>query len=82
MARHRRAFFLVVRRLPRSRWGQLTIAGAAGYAATQLLQDPIQHLMPRPSYFLEESIELVAALWLCLAAWQLARTPTGENGET
>ena len=79
--RHRRSLLPLVRSLPRSRWGQLAIAGAAGYAATQLFQDRIEHLMPRPSYFLEESIELVAALWLCLAAWQLARAPTGENGE-
>ena len=81
VTRHRRSLLRLVRNLPRSRWGQLAIAGAAGYAATQLLQNPIQHLMPRPSYFLEESIELVAALWLCLAAWQLARAPTGQNGE-
>ena len=81
LIRHRRSLLHLARTLPRSRWGQLTIAGAAGYAATQLFQDRIEHLMPRPSYFLEESIELVAALWLGLAAWQLARAPAGENGE-
>jgi hypothetical protein len=81
VARHRHAVLPVIRDLPRSRWGQLAIAGAAGYAATQLFQNPIQHLMPRPSYFLEESIELVAAVCLCLAAWQLAGAPVGEEGE-
>ena len=79
--RHRRSLLSMVRRLPRSRWGQLTIAGAAVYAVTLVFQKPIDHLMREPSYFLEESIELVGTLWLCLAAWELARTPAGEDGE-
>ncbi len=79
--RHRRTLLEVVRSLPHSRWGQLTLAGLGGYAATQLFQHRLARLMPRPSYFLEESIELVGALCLFLAAWQRARMPTGENGD-
>jgi hypothetical protein len=78
---HRRSLLPMARRLPRSRWGQLTIAGAAVYAVTLVFQNPIDHLMREPSYYLEESIELVGTLWLCLAACELARTPTGEDGE-
>jgi hypothetical protein len=37
--------------------------------------------MREPAYFLEESIELLGTLWLFLAAWELARTPAGDNGE-
>jgi hypothetical protein len=81
VARHRRTLLTVIRGLPRFRWGQLMIVGAAGYGATELFQNPIQHLMPRPAYFLEESIELVAALCLCLAAWQLAGGWIGDGRE-
>jgi hypothetical protein len=79
VARHRRSLFRVVRSLPRSRWGHLTIAGAGGYAVTQLFERTLARLMPQPTYFLEESVELIAALCLCLAAWERARAPTGEN---
>jgi hypothetical protein len=79
--RHRRSLLPVARRLFRSRWGQLTIAGAAVYAVTVVFQNPIDHLLREPSYYLEESIELVGTLWLFLASWELARTPAGETGE-
>jgi hypothetical protein len=79
LARHRRSLVRVIRSLPHSGWGQLAIAGAVGYAAVQLFQHALARFMPRPSYFLEESIELVSAFYLCLAAWQLARV--GASGE-
>ena len=79
--RHRRSLVGVVRSLPHSRWGQLTIAGLGGYAVTELFEHRLARLMPRPSYLLEEWIELVGALCLFLAAWQRARGPTGENGD-
>jgi hypothetical protein len=82
VARHRRSLLPVMRSLPHCRWGQLMIAGAAGYAVTQLFEHGLERLMPRPSYFLEESLELVAALCMCLAAWERARVPTAETGET
>jgi hypothetical protein len=80
--RHRHSLLPMARRLLWSRWGQLTIAGAGAYAVTLVFQKPIDHLMREPAYFLEESIELLGTLWLFLAAWELARAPTGENGET
>jgi hypothetical protein len=80
-ARHRRSLLAVVRSLPHSQWGQLTIVGLGAYATTQLFEHRLARLMPRPSYFLEESIELVGALCLFLAAWQRARVPTDGNGD-
>ena len=79
VARHRRSLLRVFCSLARTRWGHLTIAGAGGYAIAQLFERPLARLMRQPTYFLEESVELIAALCLCLAAWERARAPTGEN---
>ena len=59
--------------------GQLAIAGAGAYAVSQIFQHRLERLTRPRSSLLEEAIELVEALCLCLAAWQLARARTGED---
>jgi hypothetical protein len=76
---HCRAVIRVVRTLPRSPWGQLAIAGGGAYAASQVFQHRLERLTRPRSFLWEEAIELVGALCLCLAAWQLARAPTDEG---
>jgi hypothetical protein len=76
---HRRTLLGTLRSLPRSRWGQLMIAGGGGYVITQLFERSLSRLMPRPSYFLEETIELISALCLFLAAMQCAQEATGRS---
>jgi hypothetical protein len=75
--RHRRSLLTVVRSLPRSRWGQLTLIGCGGYAASHLFERRLSRL--EPGSFIEETIELVAAVCLFLAAWQRAHAPTVEE---
>ncbi len=76
---HGRSVIRVVRTLPRSPWGQLAIAGAGAYAVSQIFQHRIERLTRPRSSLWEEAIELVGALCLCLAAWQLARARTDED---
>ena len=76
---HGRSVIRVVRTLPRAPWGQLALAGGGAYAISQVFQRRLERLTRPPSFLWEEAIEMVGALCLCLAAWQLARAGTGED---
>jgi hypothetical protein len=74
---HRRSLMAVVRDVPLSRWGQFTIAGCGGYAIAHIVERRSARLMR--GFFIEETIELVAAFCLFLAAWQRAHAPGDEE---
>ncbi|MBI4588903.1 MAG: hypothetical protein HY725_08675, partial [Candidatus Rokubacteria bacterium] len=60
------------RRLTAEPWGHLLLAGAAIFGFVQLFERRLNHWLLLPRNFLEESLELVAALYFLLA--MVART--------
>jgi hypothetical protein len=45
-------------------WGQVAAAGAALFVAVEIFERPLGSITVLPRYFLEEALELVAALWI------------------
>jgi hypothetical protein len=65
-------------------WGRVLLAAVLTFGATQTLERGLGHVAGFPRNLLEEGLELVAAMWFCLAA--AARLVAGiaalpENGE-
>jgi hypothetical protein len=75
--RHRWQVWRSVLRLPVEPWGHLLVPGAAIIGFTQLFEHGLNSLLPLPPYFLEESLELVAALYLFLGTIEFTRFTPG-----
>lgn len=55
----------------RQPWGQTAVCGAALFVLIEILERPINHIPWQPRYFVEETLELVAAV--CILAGLVAR---------
>lgn len=70
----RRAEFLrAVRALMREPWGRLLVVGLALFVAVQVFEKALGRALPLPKYFLEESLELIVALYCLVAVVEHAR---------
>ena len=48
----------------REPWGQAAAIGVALYALTEIFETKLDHIPWQPQYFIEETLELVAAVWI------------------
>jgi hypothetical protein len=59
-------------------WGRILLAAVVTFAGTQILERPLGRVPGFPRSFLEESLELMAAIWFVVAAIDRARAQTRE----
>jgi hypothetical protein len=52
----------------RHSWGQVLLAAVLIFAAVEIFERPLGRVSGFPRYFLEESLELITAIWFLLAA--------------
>jgi hypothetical protein len=65
----------------RHAWGRVLLAAVLTFGAAQLFERPLGHVPGFPRYFLEESLELIAAIWFFLATTDRARALSRETRE-
>jgi hypothetical protein len=70
-ARHRREIARLRHQLTRRPWGHLLIAGAGLFGLVQILEHPLGRIPSMPRFYVEESLELVAAVYLLIAMVEL-----------
>ena len=68
---------MTARRLAAEAWGRLFLAGALVFAAAQLLERPLLTAFGFPPNFLEEVLELIAAIYFFFGMLERSR-PTRE----
>jgi hypothetical protein len=66
----------------RHAWGRVLLAAVLTFGVAQLFERPLGHVPGFPRYFLEESLELIAAIWFVLAATDRVRALSRETGES
>ena len=80
--RHRAALLAAGHRALREPSGRVLLAGLAVFAVTEVFERPLGRIPGLPRYVLEELLELVAAICLCVGLWVRVREPVRrQRGE-
>ena len=71
--RRRARVISAARQLLRAPWGRVLVTGLGLLVMVEVFEKSLNHLLPHPRYFLEESLELLAALYCAIAMVDHAR---------
>ena len=71
--RRRAHVISAARQLVRAPWGRVLITGLGLLVAVELFEKSLEHALSLPKYFVEESLELLAALYCAIAMVDHAR---------
>jgi hypothetical protein len=78
--RHRRPILAAARGLPARPWGQLLLTGLLVFGLVQVFEDPLGRVAAVPRFFLEESLELIGAVYIVFATIDGVRSPVAQPG--